>query len=196
MKDYREASFDWRFARVEGGYLYYPYRWSRGFLVTVEEYEAARENHILQSHDTLFYVILLMMGIALFGASFAGLASGEPWIFGLAVLIVGGTIGYMIWRDRALLRQIRGRAPVAPRRSKREWDEAYAANFSWNIILWPWAYFLLLLLTRPQRLQDMPAEEPVFTVILAVIVVTGLYSFPGIVLAKLRQRRGRECHNA
>lgn len=124
-----------QFKPIEGGYLYYPTRWSQGYLVTEPEFEELcadwRKFESWKSRLKLFAWILgaalLMEIVALtlnLPATFTTLAT---FLFAVAYVV------YFQWRFWAPHRLIRLREPHAPRRSSREADLEAAARLTWPL---------------------------------------------------------------
>jgi hypothetical protein len=152
-----------QFRPVEGGYLYFPGRWGKGYLVSQAEYEQLcaewrkatgwRGILILVAIVTLVLLLLFAISTLLDLPPETTDGAGLPLGFGLAA--------YLLWKAAAPYRLIRHREPVAPRRTSREAEADMARTISWPMaalmaILSAWFVFLFALVTLVAPLIGVP----------------------------------------
>lgn len=106
------------FTRSDDGYIYYPHRWSEGYPVSVEEYEAyCSRMEKLQSSRAIMPASLVMIAATFgFHAFLEWLMDGpvSTLIVVLPIAILFVAIFY--WFTKQPLREVSAREPVAPRR--------------------------------------------------------------------------------
>ncbi len=116
------SAYEKIFVPTEGGYLFYPSNWSRGYLISPEERDqlVADWREVASFKSILKMVVLAV--IAIMAIQLASMALGienqtQPYIgYGIGLIYVG----YIGWRNSAVYRLVRGREPVAPRRTAEE----------------------------------------------------------------------------
>ena len=128
--------FDLQFEPIEGGYRYHPWPWSKGYLVTEEEFQLVRTEYLSASSWRFIGLLILgMIAILMLWTitmSSMGLPSEESeWVdYFLGIALVGP----IMWRILAPQRLVWGREPIAPRRTMKEQDEYAAVSFGWPMI--------------------------------------------------------------
>ncbi len=118
--------FERSFTPVEGGYLYYPSRWSGGYLVTPAEYRhlVAEWRRVAGWRGILKGIGLLLLGM-LIGTPILLLAGADAWASdALMYVLAGSLVIYVLWKGTAPHRLIRGRKAIAPSRSSKEFEVA------------------------------------------------------------------------
>lgn len=114
-------AFERNFQRIENGYLYYPSRWSSGYLVTPEEYETLVSDWRKVAGLRALVVAVMAFGAATAALAYLLVALGSPFEAEYAgYAIACGLGGYLLWHSLAPNRLIRGREPHTPRRSGGE----------------------------------------------------------------------------
>lgn len=125
------------FIPIEDGYLYYPSRWSRGYLVTAEEYEHLTENWRKVAG---FWGILKLVGIFLAASILLVLIGGDVGStsgYDFATYgCIAAVIAYLIWKSTAPHRLVRGRKPIAPPRTAKETEEQMGRALGWPMAIW------------------------------------------------------------
>lgn len=112
------------FEPIEGGYLYYPTRWSGGYFLSAAEYDALIADW---ERTAGFKRMLLLVGIALLGIVVSTVVSSttDLDLDGIAPRAIAfGLAGYLIWKSTAVNRLVRGRKPMRPPRSGLEAEVA------------------------------------------------------------------------
>lgn len=126
------------FTPVEEGYLYYPSRWSHGYLVAPDEYRTLIDEwRRIAGWKGLFklvgimYIVLMIGMIAL---EYLGLAD----VYETIVTVGSATAlaGYILWKGTAASRLVRGREPAAPPRSSTEADTDMAKALGRPMAAW------------------------------------------------------------
>ena len=132
------ATFERSFTPVDGGYLYYPSRWSGGYLVTEDEFAALRDEW---KKAAGWKGIFKLVGLALLGliavmavVQFLGISDmSEPYIgytMGIPV------IAYFLWKGTAPNRLVKLREPVAPPRTRSEVDAHFGRALGKPMAVW------------------------------------------------------------
>jgi len=134
----KARAFDKLFTPIEGGYLYYPLRWSRGYFVSAAEYEHLRERigwlfdgRLVATCVAFAVVAVVVQEIAAASYAVAGLSPDA-----LVAITALPLISLLVWNLCALWRLVRGREPVAPPRSALEVDRDFARAMSWPMTAW------------------------------------------------------------
>ncbi|KWV94598.1 hypothetical protein [Erythrobacter sp. AP23] len=143
------------FEPVDGGYLYYPTRWSHGYLVTPAEYEALIEDwRRVAGWKGLVKLAGLTVLAFLAGsmlANFVDVSRSTSSVVGYGV--TAGVIGYLVWQSTAANRLVKGRKPYAPPRSGKEAEAAMGKTLGRTIAVWmvivslsflAWAVFIAI----------------------------------------------------
>lgn len=126
------------FTPVEGGYLYYPYRWSHGYLVKPGEYDAlvddwrrvARWRGIWKLVGVM--AVALTIGMAIIYWLGLGELANTVLNFGLGTAMAG----YIIWKSTAANRLVRGREKFAPPRSSQAAEDAMGKALGRRMSVW------------------------------------------------------------
>lgn len=133
------ATYERLFTPTEGGYLFYPWVWSGGYLITNEEYDRLVADWRLANSWSL----RIKLGLAMVAAMVAGViiifVTGAPPEISsnvLAGVIALGLTGHLLWRLSAVYRLIIGRKPVVGRRSRDASRAQVASMMSWPMLLW------------------------------------------------------------
>lgn len=129
---------DRSFTPVEEGYLFYPSRWSHGYLVKPEEYgELIDEWRRVAGWKGLLSLIGLMVVALLIGMAiiyWLGLAEWANTVISLG--LATGLAGYLIWKSTAANRLVRNRTPAAPPRAARAADHAMGKALGRPMAMW------------------------------------------------------------
>src|SRR5687768_15783278 len=112
--------FERQFTPCEGGYLFYPFAWSRGYLVTEAEFRKLchDRDRSLSFIGMLKWLLPLMLVVTVVSATPAILLEDERFLTAGNVVLVLVVLTVILWKSMAATRLIRGREPIAPRRSK------------------------------------------------------------------------------
>lgn len=131
------------FVHTEGGFLFYPSKWSGGYFLTHEE----RDRLVADwARIAGFGGTLKLVGVAILAYTLAMAASlalgveeqAEPYfslVFGIALC------AYMLWKLSAAYRLVRGREPVMPPRTAEENRKAIGRLIPLPMLLFVFAGF-------------------------------------------------------
>ncbi|KRA79761.1 hypothetical protein [Altererythrobacter sp. Root672] len=151
------------FKPVEGGYLYYPHRWSQGFLISPDEYDQLIENwRRITSLRGQFKLIAFVMIVAIIQVALeSALGFSDAVSSWMTIAIAFAVVAYILWKSTAAYRLVRQRAPIAPRRNRREAEADMAERFSWPFLLFAlvlslWFTFLFFLVALANPLIGLP----------------------------------------
>ncbi len=125
--------FDTQFEPVEGGYRYHPWPWSKGYLVTEDEFQRTRAEYLSASSwrfmgQMALYLAAVSVVLAFATLSLGGTIKESDWVM---YILIAPLIGLVIWRIFAPQRLVWGREPFAPRRTREEQDKHAAVAFGW-----------------------------------------------------------------
>lgn len=126
------------FTPVEEGYLYYPSRWSHGYLVRPDEYKALIYDwqRVAGWKGILSLVGLLSVALLVGMAMIYWLGLDEWANTALSLGLATALVGYLIWKSTATNRLIRSREPAVPPRSSRAADDAMGRALGRPVALW------------------------------------------------------------
>lgn len=126
------------FTPVEEGYLYYPSRWSGGYLVAPDEYRTLiddwRRTAGWKGLFKLVGIMCIVLMIGMMAIDYLGLADVYETI--LSVGSATALAGYILWKGTAASRLVRGREPAAPPRSSTEADTDMAKAIGRPVAVW------------------------------------------------------------
>jgi hypothetical protein len=122
-----------QFRPVEGGYLYFPGRWGKGYLVSPDEYDQLCEEwkRVAGWSGILRLVGFIILGIILVLTITAWLGLPSETTDGPELLLALAVPAYLVWKAAAPYRLVRHREPIAPRRTPREVEGDMARNIGW-----------------------------------------------------------------
>jgi hypothetical protein len=157
-----EKIFRRQFTPHEGGYLFYPFVWSRGYLVTEEEFQKLCQDRkrslglsgMLRLWALALVLIIVCAAVAIFLEDERLLNAGSI-ASALAILAV------VLWRSTTAIRLVRGRQPVAPTRNRIERERHSARVVGWPMmlvvfLLSVWFLFLSAILAYASPLIGVP----------------------------------------
>lgn len=130
--------FERSFTKIEGGYLYYPWRWSSGYLLSEREHgELVKDWRRVAGFRGLLKLVFAS-ALILTGVHFAAEAFGRLDAFSDAAPLVLGIAlaAYVLWRSLAANRLVRGRVPVAPPRSRKVAETAMGRALGRPLAIW------------------------------------------------------------
>ena len=126
------------FTPTEGGFLYYPSRWSHGYLVTTTEYEALINDwrRVAGWKGILIGVGILLLAATLGVVAIDLLGGGESVKRALTYCLAAVLVIYVIWKSTAASRLVRGRDPAAPPRSSKEAEFEMGRTLGRPLAIW------------------------------------------------------------
>lgn len=184
-----EKLFESTFERLEDGYLVYPWRWSKGYWVSPDEYAGLKVKfRRLLSWQSLTSIGLAPAIILLLGAYAA--IEWEWWnaIFWAMALVLSFLV-FFIWQGLAPQRLVFGRDPIAPRRSRETTDQAIARQLPWLLIIGPIVLLTLNLWLHWDKAVRFANGSPIIALILVIVFVVSLYYIYGVARAKWNQEK-------
>jgi hypothetical protein len=161
------------FTPVEEGYLYYPSRWSHGYLVKPEEYETlidewqrfAGWKGIWKLVGAMIVALIISMAIIYW------LGLGERANTFLNLALAAAMAGYMIWKSTAANRLVRGREKFAPPRSSQAAEDAMGKALGRPMSVW----LVVVSLSFLALAIDFAVATPLWGVPAVIIVATLAY---------------------
>lgn len=153
-----QGMFERAFKPVDGGYLFYPWRWSGGYLITPEEFEALKENarQISRTRTVLMMVgaVLAIITAAIVADAQLGTRISEgPWLgIGTASVICVP----LLWKAYAPQRLVRGRKPVAPPLTREEKIRERARIFSPQFMRFSMGVTVIMMIIGLRKIGDDP----------------------------------------
>jgi hypothetical protein len=152
-----------QFRPVEGGYLYFPGRWGRGYFVSPEEYEklCTEWRKAAGWSGILCLVGVFMLVVIALGTIAALLDLPQASIDGAELLLGVAGAAYFLWKASAPYRLVRRREPIAPKRTSHEIDGDLARTIAWPMaallaVLSAWFVFLFALVALAEPLLGVP----------------------------------------
>lgn len=123
---------------MDGGFLFYPWRWSRGYLVTEVEFRGLKAEYSnLLSWKRMGWLLLAMLGFSLV-ATISELTTGYD-LLANPFIHIGFWVGIILptlWSMLAPQRLVWGRNPIAPRLNRSEVLGREAHMHNWPFAIW------------------------------------------------------------
>lgn len=172
----------------EDGYLFYPWRWSKGYKISEEELESlkgwSRPINNWTFLITFSLAIPVILGLSLYLEISLAWDSALSWAMVAVGLILSAFLAYGLAPQFAVL----GRKPVAPRRSAKKNDEIQARTTPWWLLIVLPVVLLLQFVTNGKRWLEYAVDHPFIAIPFGAFVMFGLYICARVVREKLRQR--------
>ncbi|OGS49827.1 MAG: hypothetical protein A3J40_05270 [Erythrobacter sp. RIFCSPHIGHO2_12_FULL_63_10] len=183
-----EKLFGSSFERLEDGYLFFPWRWGKGYWVSPDEYADLKlKFQQLLSWPSLVSVCLIpaiILPLGVLAAVEWGWWDATYWAMALTLAI----FLFYFWQALAPQRLVFARDPIAPRRSKEAADQAIAGQIPWLLIIGPIVLLALQLWLNWDVAVRLFKRSPIFASILVMIFIVGVYLAYGVARVKWRQR--------
>lgn len=151
------------FKPVDGGYLYYPTRWSSGYLVNEEEFQQlCADWRSVSGWKGIFKLVAIVLVVATLATLAASAWEISERAFDyITLLIAVGMLAYIVWKFTAAYRLVRTRQPAAPRRTGREVETDFSRQLTWPMALFVavlsvWFCFLSLLVALANPVIGVP----------------------------------------
>lgn len=180
------AAFERSFIPIQGGYLYYPSRWSSGYLVSGEEYQQLVEEWRKVAGFWGILRLVAVLAIALILLVLVDEHVGLDSSYDLTTYAcIAAVIAYILWKSTAPVRLVRGREPVSPPRTAKQSEEQMGRALGWPVAI-------SLAITSIGFLAwsvSLAASKPLLGVPLAVLTAVATFVNCRIAVRAMRGRR-------